>query len=145
MKMPHALVAVKKQNPKTKELIDSLPKYEKFTLCCAFNFAQAWLGKELSLGRLFADCKEAFGMECPLTIEDFKGILERLVDSGLLKLDIVAQNFNAGDLTQAQLRFDDQLEDVISALEEGIEKEAFYQRMKERCQEMKRSLGQSAF
>jgi hypothetical protein len=139
VKMPHAMMAVKKQNPKVKDLIESLPQFEKYTLCCGVNLSRARLGQELTLGRLFNDCIYAFGIECQLTIEDFKLLLERLIDKGLLKLEN-GDHFsgvNSEDLKQIPLRFDLQLEDVVFALAEGIEKEGFYQRIKERCQEIK--------
>jgi hypothetical protein len=44
---------------------------------------------------------------------------------------------NFEDLKQIPLRFDLQPEDVVFALKEGIEKEGFYQKIKERCQEIK--------
>lgn len=141
VKMPHAMMAVKKQNPKVKDLIESLPNFEKYTLCCGVNLSRARLGQALTLGRLFNDCLYAFGIgsDCQLTIEDFKQLLERLIDKGLLKLENGHQlsGVNFEDLKQIPLRFDLQLEDVVFALKEGMEKEGFYQKIKERCQEIK--------
>jgi hypothetical protein len=139
VKMPHAMMAVKKQIFKVKDLIESLPNFEKYTLCCCVNLSRARVGQQLTLGRLFNDSIYAFGIDCQLTIEDFKLMLENLIDKGLLKMENGAQfsGVNSEDLKQIPLRFDLQLEDVVLALEEGIEKEGFYQRIRERCQEIK--------
>eukprot|EP00980_Cylindrotheca_fusiformis_P005815 scaffold1223_cov119-Cylindrotheca_fusiformis.AAC.18 len=132
VKIPHAMAAVKKQNPKNKDLIESLPKFEKFTLWCLVNFSKSCLDKEVTLGCLFDNCKRAFGVDCSHTIEDFKGIVERLIDTGLLKLNVTPLS-GTNDSTQTTLSFDMQLEEVVSALEEGVGAQEFYQRMKSRC------------
>jgi hypothetical protein len=137
VKLPHAMMAIKKQNPKIKDLINACPNYEKYTLCCGVHLSRALEGQDVTLGRLFQMCMEAFGNIGKLEMEDFKGILERLVDKGLLKMaDDEKKSFSrapSGNLIYFPLRFGLQLEDVVSALEEGILKEPFYQTIVRRC------------
>jgi hypothetical protein len=81
---------------------------------------------------------ECGGVEIDAGPEEFKESIERLSDSGLLTLDNGDKRSFASSVGVAQgnqpVRFDLQLEDVESALEEFIKSQSFFQRLVERVQ-----------
>lgn len=138
--LQHAMMAIREANVEYSTLISSLPTYEKATLCAGVNLARVLGTKPLTLGLLrqysllLLDI-DPYGDEF-LSIEDFQGLVERLVDWGLLKLvDFDPFSFSTQSttrLSQIKIRFDLQLEDVESALEEALSNDKLYQRMAEK-------------
>lgn len=126
VKIPHAMAVVRKQNPKMSYLIDSLTGMEKNTLICGVHLARALGDKKVKLDILRRICLESFGIDSQMSMQDFKGIFERLIDQGLLKINGMLR-------TDSPVSFDLQLEDVESTLESTLNG-AFYERMKARIQ-----------
>jgi Cdc6-like AAA superfamily ATPase len=136
VKLPHAMMVIRETNTRYKDLIESLPSYEKYTLCVGVNLSRALGSQKLALGVLKSWCMEAFGLDPLLdsvSLEDFKGIIERLADNGLLRMTECDKGALSaepmGNLLRYPVRFDLQLEDVESALEETVMKEDFYKRI----------------
>ena len=138
-----AMLAIRETNQKSKDVIQSLTSFEKMTLCSGVHLARKLNGKNITMGMLRTLTMEVFGMDSDVTLEEFKGVIERLQDSGLLKLVGTEKRGFAGRQFSSLLRypvtFDLQLEDVDSALEETVMKEDFYQRMVERVKKVQYS------
>lgn len=140
VRMPHAIAAAKALTTKVKEVIDGLPMFERYTLCCGVNLSKALNGEDLDLEHFHRLCTYSFGFECQLSVEALSDILDRLDDKDLLRFEKPAKSSRSqGGLLQRKIRLDCQSEDVISVLEDGMEKERFFQRMKQRCQEISQS------
>lgn len=126
VKLPHAMMAVKKQNPKITDLIKSLTRYEQFTLICGVHLARILGNKQVKPASIRRLVVEAIDTGNELSLEEFKGVVERLIDSGLLK---ISGRFKMDN----PISFDLQLEDVECALEDTFN-DAFHQRIVERIQ-----------
>jgi Cdc6-like AAA superfamily ATPase len=145
VKLPHAMMIIRQTNTKYKDLIESLPNYEKYTLCVGVQLSRTLGSTPLTLAVLKKFSMQAFGLDKGLdsciSLEDFKGIVERLVDTGLLRMaDDEKRKLSSeplGNLLSFPIRFDLQLEDVESALEETLLKEDFYKRMVERTKSIR--------
>lgn len=131
-----AMLAIRETNQKSKETIQSLTSFEKMTLCAGVHLARKLGGKTVQLGKLMGLTMQAIGMESDISIEEFKGVIERLQDNGLLPMNGTEKqaftNTRMSSLLRYPLQFDLQLEDVDSALEDTLMKEDFYKRMVER-------------
>ncbi|KAL3937176.1 MAG: hypothetical protein SGBAC_007660, partial [Bacillariaceae sp.] len=141
VKMPHALIAAKSLTTKVKDVIESLPRYETYVLCCGVSLSEALGGQELTLERFHNLCIFALGYDLQLTIEDFIGVLERLADKDLLKFD--KKTARDPMCLHTKIKLDLQLGDVVSALESGLQKEEFYKRMKQRCGDISKSISRN--
>lgn len=134
VKLPHAMMVIRETNTKYKDLVESLTSLQKSTLVVGTHLSRILGARPLTLGMLKKYSFQAFGfdpmLEGSYSMDDFKGIIERLVDSGLLKMaERVSNIFSTepmGNLLQHPVRFDLQLEDVESALEETLLKEDYY-------------------
>lgn len=142
VKMPHALAATKAIQRKVNEVIDSLPQYEKYALCCGVNLAKVLMAQDINFATLHQLCTFAFGYEFQLCIEELAGILDRLQDKDLIRFSTPMEysRISYGNAEQMTVRLDLQLDDVVRALENGLEKEDFYKRMKQRCREIAQSM-----
>ena len=131
-----AMLAIRETNQKCKETIQSLTSFEKMTLCAGVHLARKLGNKTVQMGKLRELTMQAFGMDADVSLEEFKGIIERLHDNGLLQLnEKEKQAFTKTpmhSLLRYPVQFDLQLEDVDSALEDTLMKEDFYKRMVER-------------
>jgi Cdc6-like AAA superfamily ATPase len=135
--LAHAMMAIRESNVEYSTLVVSLPTYEKATLCAGVNLSRVLGNKPLTLGLLrrysFLLLNiDPYGDDF-VSIEDFKGIVERLYDWGLLKL-VDFDSFSFSNLSMSrsssiQIRFDQQLEDVESALEESLSQNKLYKMM----------------
>lgn len=136
-----AMLAIREINVKKKETIQSLTTFEKMTLCAGVHLARKLGGKTVTMGKLRELCVQAFGMDSDVSLEEFKGIIERLHDNGLLQLnEREKQAFTKTsmfNLLRYPVQFDLQLEDVDSALEDTLMKEDFYKRMVERLKNIR--------
>lgn len=141
VKMPHALIAAKPLTTKVKDIIESLPKYERYVLCCGVNLSEALMGQELTLERFHNLCIFAFGYDLQLTIEDFTGVLENLADKDLLRFD--KESARDPMRLHTKIKLDLQLDDVVSALGSGLQKQEFYRRMKQRCGDISKSMARN--
>ena len=147
VKIPHAMMVLRSKNTKYRDIIESLPSFEKYTLVCGVHLSRAIPpGKALSLSILKKCSMEAFGFDEAtagdhVSLEDFKGIIERLADSGLLTLDEgdarALSTESISGLMAFPIKFGLQLEDVESALEETLLKEPFYQRIVARARSIR--------
>jgi len=135
-----AMLAIRETNHSSKKIIESLPTYEKMTLCAGVHLARKLRGNPTTFGTLRMLTIEAFGMDSDFSMEDFKGVIGRLEDSGLLKLAGTDRRGLAGisgsSLVNYPVKFDLQLEDVDSALENTVMKDNFYKRMVDRVNNM---------
>lgn len=132
-----AMMAIRETNVKYKDVIESLTTCEKITLCAGVHLSRKFEGKAVRLDSVKSYTMEAFGFDNDLSLEDFKGVIERLQDNGLLKLAEKEKRSNIStapisNLLRFEVCFDLQLEDVESALEETLMKEDFYKRLVER-------------
>jgi Cdc6-like AAA superfamily ATPase len=131
-----AMKAISETNHKSRDIIRSLTSTEKMTLCAGVHLARKLGGKPVELGKLRTLTMMAYGLDSDLSLEDFKGVIERLQDNGLLKLnEKEKQAFTKTgmcSLLRYPVQFDLQLEDVDSALEDTLMKEEFYKNMVER-------------
>jgi hypothetical protein len=137
-----AMFAIRLTNTKYKDVINGLSMLDSVTLCTGVHLARKFDGKEVTIKNLRDIVMECFGIEYDLEVTDFKGVLERLVDSGLLILPEdqklkLKQGMLMQELSRCCLRFDLQLEDVESALEETVMKESFYQKIVERVKSIR--------
>jgi len=136
-----AMLAIRETNPRLKERIQSLPTYEKMTLCAGVHLSRKYEGRPIALGKLKDHVCSAIDMHDHLSLEDFKGVVERLSDSGLLQLNErdsqrLFTSSGMGALLHYPIRFDLQLEDVDSALEDTLMKEDWYKRMVDRVKSL---------
>lgn len=131
-----AMFSIRETNRKSKDTIQSLTSIEKMTLCAGVHLARKLGGKTVQMGKLRTLTMQAFGMDTDVSLEEFKGVIERLQDAGLLQLnESERQAFTKTkmfNLLRYPVQFDLQLEDVDSALEDTLMKEDFYKRMVER-------------
>ncbi|KAL3916194.1 MAG: hypothetical protein SGILL_005289, partial [Bacillariaceae sp.] len=132
-----AMMAIRQTNTKYKDIIDALTMVEKVTLCTGVHIARKFDGKEVTMSDLRGIVIHCFGIEYDLDIMEFKGVMERLIDSGLVVLPEeqmrkIQRGMSGWDLGRWPLRFDLQLEDVESALDEFIEKEPWYKKIVDR-------------
>lgn len=133
-----AMQAIRETNRKSKEIIDSLTSLEKMTLCAGVHLARKFSGNVTTLGMLRQLIMDAFDMDANVSLDDFKGIIERLQDSGVLRLIKSGRgSFQTMSLINRPVAFDMQLEDVDSALQDTVLKEDFYKRMVKRVETMK--------
>jgi len=138
VRLPHAMMVNRQNNHQYMDLIASLTSLEKNTLCVGVHLSRQLGNRPVPLHLLREYSMQAFGMDPDLqyevySLEDFKGVMERLVDHGLLKMDRRFQSFRNSNST---VQFDLQLEDVETALEKTLLKDGFFQRMVERIQGM---------
>jgi len=135
-----AMLAIRETNHSSKKIIESLTSYEKMTLCAGVHLARKLHSNVTTLGTLRKLTIEAFGMDSDFSMEDFKGVIERLEDSGLLKLADTDRRglpgISSSSLVNYPVKFDLQLEDVDSALENTVMKDNFYKRMVDRVNNM---------
>ena len=136
-----AMIAIRDSNTKYTDIIQSITTFEKVTLCVGVHLARKFDGNGVTVSQLKDLTMECFGADNDVSIEDFKGVVERLVDSGLLLLDAEAKRklsaMRMGDLMRTPIGFDLQLEDVVSALDDTLMKEDFYKRLVERVKSIK--------
>jgi hypothetical protein len=132
--LPHAMMAIRGAMTKYAELIDGLSLLPKAALCVATTLARALddgSASMLTMGMLKkytmeAGCEEIYNFE----MDDFKGVVETLVDSGLLKLAACDKKRFAteslNNLANIPVRLELQLEDVLSALDKTLLQKDFY-------------------
>ena len=134
VKLPFAMIAIRENMTKYADLINGLPLMGKSILCVATRLARhVDFKSNLSLGTLKNYCLDAFGHDAMLeevSMEDFKSVVENLVDGGLLcvaecdRKRLSTESFQG--LAMLPIRLDLQLEDVESAVEEELLKQDFY-------------------
>jgi Cdc6-like AAA superfamily ATPase len=136
-----AMMAIRDSITKYTDIIQSLTTFEKVTLCVGVHLARKFDGNSVTISQLKDLTMECFGADNDVSIEDFKGVVERLIDSGLLLLDAEAKRklsaMRMGELMRFPIGFDLQLEDVVSALDDTLMKEDFYKRLVERVKAIK--------
>jgi Cdc6-like AAA superfamily ATPase len=136
------MLAIRETNFKYKDVIEGLTTFEKVTLCAGTHLSRKFDGKPLTMKSLMDLTMECYGIHNDLDIEDFKGVMERLQDSGLLLLTEedkrkLKQGMSIQELCRCLIRFEMQLEDVESAIDETLMKESFYQNLVERVKSLK--------
>jgi Cdc6-like AAA superfamily ATPase len=134
-----AMLAIRETNVKYKDIIESLPFLDKVTLCTGVHLSRKLDSRPVNLRQLMHLTIECGGVEIDAGPEEFKESVERLSDSGLLTLDSCdkrsfSSSFIGMGLQNMPVKFDLQLEDVESALEEFIKSQSFFQRLVERVQ-----------
>ena len=133
-----AMMAIRETNVKYRDIIESSPFLDKVTLCTGVHLSRKLGSRPVLLRELMALTIECGGVEIDAGPEEFKESVERLSDSGLLTLDngdrrSFSSSLGMG-LQNMPVRFDLQVEDVESALEEFIKSQGFFQRLVERVQ-----------
>jgi hypothetical protein len=133
VKLPFAMMAIRENMTKYADMINGLTTMGKSILCVATRLARHVDSSELTLGTLKNYCMDAFGHDAMLdevSMEDFKSVVENLVDGGLLcvaecdRKRLSTESFHS--LSMIPIRLDLQLEDVESAVEEELLKYDFY-------------------
>ncbi|KAL3939909.1 MAG: hypothetical protein SGARI_001196 [Bacillariaceae sp.] len=140
--MKDAMMAIRETNTKYKDIVAGLTTLEKVTLCAGVNLARKFDGKGVPMKYLRDLILECFGVEYDVDIVEFKEVIERLQDSGVLILEedgvrALQQGMLTQELMRCPIRFDMQLEDVESALEDTLLKERFYQKLVDRVKAIK--------
>lgn len=138
-----AMLAIRETNVKHKDIIEGLTTFEKVTLCAGVHLARKYDGEKFTMKLLRNLTMECYGADNDMELEDFKGVMERLQDNGLLLLPDedkkrLRQGMSLQDLMHLPMKFDLQLEDVESAIEETLMKEGFYQRLVDRVKALRR-------
>ena len=116
IKVPHFIKTVKSSTIKYKEVVESAPSHEKHILFVCIHLARTIGARPLSLSRLLWICQQVFDALELTSVSELTSILARLLDSGLLKW---TQRLD-------KIRFDSQLEEVESAVEEVLLIQKFY-------------------
>mmetsp|Transcript_21400 Transcript_21400/g.53043 ORF Transcript_21400/g.53043 Transcript_21400/m.53043 type:complete len:918 (+) Transcript_21400:80-2833(+) len=136
----NAMMAIRETNLKCKEIIGGLTTIEQMALCAGVHLARKLDGRPVLMGKLRELIQQVVGMELDASLEEFKGVIERLYDSGMLvKNQTDRQAFtkkSMHSLLRYPVQFDLQLEDVDSALEDTLLKMDFYKRMVKRVEEI---------
>lgn len=130
VKVSHAMKTAKASTIKCKDLVQEAPANEKVVLCLCIHLAQIIGSRSLPLSTMLEICQEAnreFDLE---TVSELKSILERLLDSGLLKLQDKRIPANLC------IRFDAQLEDVEAAVKEVLMKQSYFETMIKKLESM---------
>jgi hypothetical protein len=132
--MPHAMMAIRESNIQITDVIDALPSYQKYTLVVGVHLSREFKKPKLiQFGELKNRALAAFGflpnLDCVITLEDVRGIMEKLVDAGLLKVDGFDYLTPMGVLLTHEVHLELQLEDVESVLEQTVLQETFYKGM----------------
>ena len=108
---------------KWKDVVETSPANEKLVLCLCTHLASIIRNRPLPLTKLLEICNEVNAVFELETVSELKSILERLVDSGLLKLiDKRIPDNNT-------IRFDIQLQDVDLAVEDLVMKSSLYSKL----------------
>jgi Cdc6-like AAA superfamily ATPase len=136
-----AMLAIRDSNLKHKDIIEGLTTFEKVTLCAGVHLARKYNGTAFTMKQLKELTMECYGADNDMELEDFKGVMERLQDNGLLLLPEedrrrLRQGMSLPDLMHLPIKFDLQLEDVESAVEDTLMTEGFYQRLVERVKSL---------
>jgi Cdc6-like AAA superfamily ATPase len=130
--MADVMPQVKKTNAKIAETIEGLPAMGKAILCVLASLARAG-AKSTTLGKLkrfVSDAMSESQQEELLTLEDFKALVETLLDNGLLSVGGSIQgNLGMGNLQMMPISLGSQLEDVEVAIANGLGKERFYENL----------------
>jgi Cdc6-like AAA superfamily ATPase len=130
--MADVMPAVKKSNTKIADTIEGLPTMGKASLCVLATLARVG-AKPTTLGKLKRFVTEAMSEnqhEELLTLDDFKALVETLVDTGLLTIGgSMKANLGMGNLLTMPISLGLQLEDVQVAITNGLGKERFYENL----------------
>ena len=144
VKLPHIMAVIREVNPKYTHLINDLPTAAKTALCVATTLARALADCDAStptLGELKNYTMDALKNE-DMSNDEFKTVLEMLVDSGLLKLTQsdtkLLRTESLMTMHRAPIGLDLQLEDVESAIDKTLLQEPFYQNLVERVKSQRR-------
>jgi hypothetical protein len=132
--LPHAMMAIRGTMTKYADLIDGLSSIPKAALCVATTLARALddgSASMLTMGMLKKYTTEAVGEDLyEFDMDEFKSVVETLVDSGLLKLAACDKKRFAteslNNLANIPVRLELQLEDVLSALDKTLLQKDFY-------------------
>jgi Cdc6-like AAA superfamily ATPase len=132
LKPPHILKTSKASVLKTKDMLESAPAYEKHVLCLCVHLAKMIGSRLLPLRTLLSICQDAYEIFDVSGIGEIRTIVERLKDSGLLRLNNSAKS---GD--NQTIQFAQQLEEVEMAVDEVLVQQNFYRKMVEKLRSMR--------
>ena len=127
IKVPHLMKACNVSTIKYKELVESSPAHEKHILCICIHLSRTIGPRPLALTKLLWICQQVVDVLELTSVSELKSILERLLDAGLLKWS----------LRDDKIRFDVQLEDVESTVEEVLLNQNFYRTTLETLETLK--------
>lgn len=130
LKVPHVMKTFKASTIKCRDLVEGAPANEKTVLCVCVHLSNIITNRPLPLTILLEICKEAYEVFELETVSEMKSIVERLLDSGLIKLH------GGRILANDRIRFEPQLEDVEAAVEEVLLKTSYYEKMVQKLQGM---------
>jgi len=122
IKLPHFLLVLNQSILKPKDLLQKSPALNKHVLCLCLQLAARQGTNPLSLRillELLRDCCPAVDIEGE---SQLKRTIEHLVDDGLLKL-------KDNKIISNEIRFDEQLDEVESAVQDQLMTQSFYQDM----------------
>jgi Cdc6-like AAA superfamily ATPase len=140
----HAMIVIRQSNVWYTDMIEHLPTFQKLALLVGVNLARLVGQKPMNLGllrqhlMLILDLDQSY--EDSLSIEDFKFLIETLVDSHLLCLkefdgdSLSSRSYQ--HLSQVPITFELQLEDVESAIESTIVNDDKYKRLVNKMKSM---------
>ena len=128
VKIPCVMAVIRENNDKFTNTIKDLPPAAKIALCVGTTLARALdesTASSLTLGALRHYTTEALEHDCmDLSMDEFKSVVEMLVDSDLLQLAATDKNRLGTEsmmtLSSAPFALELQLEDVESAMEKTL-------------------------
>jgi hypothetical protein len=127
IKVPHVKKMINQSIMKSKDLLEASPTLDKHVLCFCMQLAARMGPHPMTLKNLLWALRECYRVVEIEGTSHLRGILERLVDDGLLKLK---DNKMASD----EICFDEQLDEVESAVREVLMTQQFYKDMAAKLQ-----------
>lgn len=121
IKLPHVKKTFSQSTMKTKDLLEALPTQEKHVLSFCIELARRG-SKPLTLKGLLWVLRECYKVIDVEGTSHLRSLLERLVDTGLLRV-------RDKKMPADEVRLDEQLEEVESAVRDVLMTQQFYKDM----------------
>jgi Cdc6-like AAA superfamily ATPase len=133
VKLPHIKKMLNQSITKTKDLLQASPSLDQHVLCLCMPLAGRVGSSPLPLKQLLWLLSECYGVVEIEGTSHLRSILERLVDTGLLKL-------KDKKIAMDEIRFDEQLDEVESAVRDVLMSQQFYKDMATKLQSISLTL-----
>ena len=134
VKLPHIKKMLNQSTTKTKDLLQASPSLDQHVLCLCMPLAGRVGSSPLPLKQLLWLLSECYGVVDIEGTSHLRSILERLVDAGLLKLK------DKKKIAMDEIRFDEQLDEVESAVRDVLMPHKFYKDMATKLQSISLTL-----
>lgn len=125
VKLSHLAKICNRMTPKPREEVSALPTMEKHLLCLCIYLAPRVVSMPMPLKKLLTLFREVYPVVELDEVSSLSSLLERLVDTGLLQLKVAS-------LASGSVVFDEQLDEVETAVRERLMIDNFYVEAKKR-------------